>query len=441
MCGLVGLVNKYQNGFTQQQKDVFSTLLFIDVLRGDDSTGAFLIQNNGDLMMAKDAIHSLDFIRTKEYDSLLSTAFKEGSAMIGHNRKATKGSINDVNAHPFIVDERICLVHNGTLWGDHKQHADVDVDSHAIAHLLAKHSVEEVVNKITGAFALIWYDFETQELNFLRNKERPLYWVETDDCWLWCSEAAMLDFVQARYNLKFKGNPCMLPEHTINTFSLEDKDWSVSSTKLDVKPSYAASHYNNFPNYKNACAWSEFGFGNDNLSEHNERRSSSAATRPRWIAGDGDRTVVPLNQVSGHGDCSVTEAEMELGTKSGTLMTVTEFNSLHIDYPYDQEVRLQPFDATCVNEVDDRDGIFLWLQAVDDPDVVFRYKYRPGTLTEERAISLVTDANLFTAKVDTKGWHKVHNIQKGNESVGWALINVKNLVLIAHKGITNETVQ
>lgn len=449
MCGLVGLVNKYQNGFTQQQKDVFGTLLFVDMLRGDDSTGAFVIQNNGDLSMAKDATNSIDFIRSKEFDDLLTKAYRNGSALIGHNRKATRGNVTDANAHPFIVDERICLVHNGTLWGDHKQHADVEVDSHAIAHLLTQHTPDEVVNKISGAYALIWYDFERQELNFLRNKERPLYWVELDDCWLWCSEQSMLEFVRHRYNLKFKQNPMLLPEHVINVFKLQDKNWDVSSRKLDYKtPTYSGPAHRNYPNYQDACAWGAYGFGNDNLHQLNDGdddtyasgRTHRAHQRPRWVAGPTGHSTIPVSQVSGHGDCSVTEKEMEIGSKAGTLMTTDEFSSLNVDYPFNSEVNLQPFDVTCVNEKNDVDGVFLWLYAVDDPDVVFRYKYRAGTISEEKAITLVSDASIFTGKVNTKAWHKVNGIMKDNQSLGWSLINVTDLHLIM-KGVPNATVQ
>src|SRR6266850_8089954 len=109
MCGLVLVVNKQRNGFNGDQQNIFRTLLWLDTLRGDDSTGVALIDNIGNVDIAKDAIQGTDFIRTNEYTALHNQAWKDGWAMIGHNRKATRGSITDENAHPFVVDNNIVL--------------------------------------------------------------------------------------------------------------------------------------------------------------------------------------------------------------------------------------------------------------------------------------------------------------------------------------------
>ena len=66
----------------------------------------------------------------------------KGKALIGHNRKATVGSVNNATAHPFVVGDSFAMVHNGTL-RNHKALADTVVDSEALAIHLSKVLVED----------------------------------------------------------------------------------------------------------------------------------------------------------------------------------------------------------------------------------------------------------------------------------------------------------
>jgi hypothetical protein len=203
MCGIVAVINKCQNGFTQADVTAFETLLWLDVVRGEDSTGTFLVTNNGDVQIVKSAQHGFDYVRSKEWRAQRNDAYTKGLYLVGHNRKATRGSINDANAHPFWVDDKLVLVHNGTMYGDHKKHADTIVDSHAIAHVLAEEKdVEKALNKINAAFALIWYDVEEECLKVVRNDERPMNFVETDTAYFLASEASMLRYVVDKHELK-----------------------------------------------------------------------------------------------------------------------------------------------------------------------------------------------------------------------------------------------
>lgn len=237
MCGLVALVTKNKYGFSGEQKDIFSILLYLDVLRGEDSTGAFVVDGLGNVELAKDATPAADFIRTNEYKSLKDLAFKKGWAMVGHNRSATRGTITDRNAHPFAVDDKIVLVHNGTLVGGHKHHADTDVDSEAIAHLLAKEEdPEQVLRKVNGAFALIWYDVDNKKLNFIRNTQRPLWLLETANEFIFASEQCFLDFAISKFRLKplEHGGPYQVKEDHLLTFELlKDRSTKVHNRDMD----------------------------------------------------------------------------------------------------------------------------------------------------------------------------------------------------------------
>jgi len=171
-------------------------MLYAEALRGEDSTGAFCVNKYGNVKMIKSAQRADSFINTKTFDSFLEDAYKEGRVLVGHNRSATKGSLTDENAHPFI-EGNTCLVHNGTLY-NHKHLADTDVDSHAICHAFEKDGYTKSIPELNGAFALIWYDAKEKKLHITRNKERPLWIIETKDADYIASEDGMLEWLANR---------------------------------------------------------------------------------------------------------------------------------------------------------------------------------------------------------------------------------------------------
>lgn len=127
--------------------------------------------------------------------------------LIGHNRFATQGAVNNQNAHPYMFDN-IMGAHNGSLRRTEllPHHKDFEVDSQVLLNSIDKYGVEETEEKIAGAFALTWWDRRTNQLNFWRNDERPLWYCYTDDnkAIFWASEKEMLSFILKRTNLKHK---------------------------------------------------------------------------------------------------------------------------------------------------------------------------------------------------------------------------------------------
>lgn len=219
MCGLVGMVNKQRNGFSNEALTMFDQLLYLDVLRGEDSTGVFAVDHIGNVRIAKQVGDTSKFLPERGYKDVRQVAWQRGWAMVGHNRKATKGSITDANAHPFWVDEKLVLVHNGSMFGDHKHMKDVEVDSEAIAHTIADNEdLEQALQKVNAAYALIWYDVQKKSLNFIRNNLRPLSWAETPTAWFFASEGGMIEYVAARNN--------------VNIISPEKKSWQFNSSTL-----------------------------------------------------------------------------------------------------------------------------------------------------------------------------------------------------------------
>lgn len=193
MCGLVGLAGKLEF----KDEATMKRLLLIDYFRGTDSTGFAAYKNNGDHPIVKLASHPLDlFDMTKFKESLSGTQSK---VFLGHNRAATKGKVNAVNAHPFQF-EHIIGAHNGTLeWSSVSKLEKLtgekyDVDSQAIFHAISVAGIEAVAPLLKGAWALTWFDLSNNTLNFLRNKERP-FWIaysEKFDKVMWASEHPIL---------------------------------------------------------------------------------------------------------------------------------------------------------------------------------------------------------------------------------------------------------
>jgi len=191
MCGLVAMISKSDSGFAFKSGEMFNQMLYANALRGMDSTGVFGVNKYGNLKLHKSATRASKFMETKAYEEFTKDIFSDYRIVVGHNRASTRGATVDENAHPFL-EGHTCLVHNGTLH-NHKHMKDVDVDSHAICHAIDEKDYKEVlVEEIDGAFALIWYDGKEKKLHISRNKERPLWIVETPMVDYIASEPTML---------------------------------------------------------------------------------------------------------------------------------------------------------------------------------------------------------------------------------------------------------
>ena len=237
MCGIVGVVSNCVNGFTQKEMDVFTNLLFLDTIRGFDSTGVFGVHNNSNLVLHKDAINGLDFLGTAEYRAFRAEMISSGKMVVGHNRAATRGNVVDTNAHPFVVDDKIVLVQNGTYKGDHKHHKNTEVDTEAMAHVISESAtIEEALQKINAAYAFVWYNADDKTLNLIRNHERPLYLADFHGTgFAFASESTMLSYSFGRAEVPLKAPPELLPEHTLVTLTLDGKGgYTRKDTKLDA---------------------------------------------------------------------------------------------------------------------------------------------------------------------------------------------------------------
>jgi predicted DNA-binding ribbon-helix-helix protein len=234
MCGIVGIMTKQKAGFYNSDLNLFKNMLVVDSLRGEDSTGVYGIFKNLQAKTIKVAAEPHMLFRTEEWHDFERKAVNSMRILVGHNRYATKGAVNNKNAHPFDVGN-IVLVHNGTIHNQKDFNKEVEVDSHAIAHALNEKPAEEVLSEIDGAFALVWYNRTEGKVFFARNTQRPLYYIDTPNNIYFGSEGTMLEFILNRTpgNIQYKAYA--FPTGKIISYDTkgvsESKDFDIYSPK------------------------------------------------------------------------------------------------------------------------------------------------------------------------------------------------------------------
>jgi hypothetical protein len=240
MCGIFGVLSTAGlTGAVDRRKflkDMFGTM---DHLRGTDSSGIIAVDAKGVPLIHKNAIPGRFFMETKTPAKVIYD-IEKFPFFTAHVRAATKGSVTTANAHPFSHDG-IHLVHNGTLYS-HSYLPDgnkFDVDSEAICHSISKIGAEETLEKLSGAFALAWYDESNHTMNFCRNDERPLWFSMDKDgksiyfgSELWLVEGLMMRN-GIGYNKEFR---CWdLDPGEIHTYNLKDKVFTPEKKKVKLK--------------------------------------------------------------------------------------------------------------------------------------------------------------------------------------------------------------
>lgn len=334
MCGIVGIVSKYTNGFSGKEADVFRDMLFVDTLRGFDSTGVFGVSNTSNVVVHKDAINGPDFIKTNDFINFRNTGISSGKIMVGHNRAATRGIINAANAHPFYIpitgsdrdpQDHIILVQNGTWKGDHKQIKDTEVDTEVIAHILAEEEdIEKALHKINAAYALVWYNTKTQKLYLVRNDERPLCIAYTeDDGLVFASEINTILWACSRNDLKLKQVPYLIKENHVLDATLDTVTKKVTHISYDVKPRPKSERVSVWMG-----EWGETHIVQRALTVNQEARNSNVRELVQRRAGNTDAITIPFIE---HVRSSLTEDQSSQLMATMNIERVCGIKNLYIE--------------------------------------------------------------------------------------------------------------
>ena len=225
MCGHVGVAAKT---LTEPQKKAFYDMLYLDVLRGEHSTGVGAISNaftkEPKVQVFKSLGSATDFFNDHALSSRTrDVTFAPVSVLMGHNRFATQGKVIAENAHPFEF-ENLVGAHNGTVdqssLKDFNGFKSFDIDSKIIfSHLSDTQDLKEVWDTADGAMALVWWDKVTNKLNIIRNAQRPMYicYSEDDKLVMWASELWMIQIAAMRNGIKLRDYIHATPD-TLYTF-------------------------------------------------------------------------------------------------------------------------------------------------------------------------------------------------------------------------------
>lgn len=243
MCGIIGVLSSEKSRFVVNRRKFFEQAIFADTLRGAHSTGMFAVPFTGSVDSVKRAVDGRDFTDLAPVKSLLNKT-SDYAFLIGHNRYATKGAVNAVNAHPFFHGD-IIGVHNGSLESYHRlpMSNQFDVDSDALIHSIDDKGIRWTLDQVRGSYALVWYDIAKEELYVLKNDKRPLAmgFVKGEDTILIASEDKMLEWIADRNYLELDSTLPFASE-TLYTFKKDKvKEFTMEDFPLPKYQTYQAT--------------------------------------------------------------------------------------------------------------------------------------------------------------------------------------------------------
>lgn len=275
MCGHVGVFGT----ITPKILGLFEDLINMDVVRGMDGTGIGFVSADFKHSVLKKPWLPYQLMRHRDYVEAVS---HKNILLMGHNRAATRGWLNEDHTHPFQMDH-ITLCHNGTLRGQHRLPDEKDYfnDSENIAHSVRKLGIAETWKIIEGAAALVFWDNNLKTLNFIRNEERPFHftYINSGQTLVWSSDNKLLEEAMTKRDIKCAGKSEVwsATSHTLYSFSMDKRGKLVqaANVKLDKY---------------------EYKYVNQHVNQGHFSRADGVVER--WVWRNGERVLVPESDMT-----------------------------------------------------------------------------------------------------------------------------------------------
>lgn len=235
MCGLFGIIST-----TLDVTDIkiMHHMSYLTCFRGTDSTGVIGLAHEKKKIKAtisKAAWNPVAFFESKKFHTDIMK--HEPFGILAHSRSATVGDINDANAHPFH-NKHIMGMHNGTI---HSLGDKNKTDSEELIGLIANQGIDAALDKAKyGAYALVYVDSKEKTINFIRNHERPLHFVQLNNAtFLYASERKQLEYLASIHTAEFKNRTIeSFPVDTLHSYDID----TMKLTTRVINPRYVANY-------------------------------------------------------------------------------------------------------------------------------------------------------------------------------------------------------
>jgi len=280
---------------------------------------------------------------------------------------------------------------------------------------------------VTGAFALIWHDFKNNTLNFIRNEQRPLYWLETANGWIWASEANMIHWACVRHNMKAEGKIEMLTAGVHTQYDFSDGTWSLDSKPLVITPPVKTYYPQTNYQHGHRLVWPDEEADDGVIVPFKPRQTSTNVTKLP------EQTVLQQQQ-QGYGEYSARASsvgktityENEVFSRNGCNISVTEFADVGPGLAADRsDVWGTPFDFNNVKEGSTSHGWWLYAKLDRDPRFVIRM-FIDSKHSDKDLLDLCVNSTSCKFKVASRQWRVYHDVAQGQ---GVGIINACDITV------------
>lgn len=245
MCGIFGITLNAKNRLTNTKiKAMISELFLLSESRGKEASG-IAIKSDDSIVVLKEPTSASKLLKTKEFNQLFSQPFDSQTAIIGHARLVTNGSLDDNKNNQPVIKDGIVGIHNGIITNDQliwkkfpSIHKESKVDTEVLLSLIRFHfqktrSLKYAISKsfdITEGSISTSLFFNDLDIQVLATNTGSIYYYPDKDIFIFASEKLILENFLIKFSIKFDSVKQIKPNTglVINLKSLELDKFSTS---------------------------------------------------------------------------------------------------------------------------------------------------------------------------------------------------------------------